>query len=129
MVKTDFGTKKIEGVTKLYGWKQDTIFGCQLDSIDATLSRKDNSIFYAETTEGAISTTHITVHLERLYKSRGKSLESVSADISLADRFAKISLDTSLHLDSEKGNYLKFLSQQPVDNWRREMELKTGNLK
>jgi hypothetical protein len=46
----------------------------------------------------------------------------------VADGVAKLALDASLHIDSEKDKFLNFLSQQPVDSWRREMELRTGNL-
>ncbi|NYZ79453.1 hypothetical protein H0N99_04880 [Candidatus Micrarchaeota archaeon] len=127
IVKTDFGTKKIEGRTKLFSGK-GTILGSQQDSIYATLSNKDNLICYTETIDGAISATRITIHLERRYNHESKALESISADISVADGVAKLALDASLHIDSEKDKFLNFLSQQPVDSWRREMELRTGNL-
>jgi hypothetical protein len=127
IVKPDFGTKKIEDRTKLFDGK-GTIFGSQQDSIYATLSNKDNLICYTETIEGVISTSRITIHLERRYNPESKALESVSADISVADGVAKLALDASVHIDSEKDEFLNFLSQQPVDSWRREMELKTRNL-
>jgi hypothetical protein len=130
-VNTDFGIKKIEEKTKLFGRQRETIFGYQQqDSIYATLSDKGNIISYTETTEGAVSpTTRITVHLERSYEKESKALESFSADISVDNGVAELALDASVHLESERAKFLSFLSQQPVDAWKREMELKTGSLK
>ena len=127
-VKTDFGIKKIDKKTGLFNGK-GTLFGCQQDSIYATLSDKGNLISYIETTEGAIGVTKITVHIERLYRKESQAFESFSADISVGDGIAERALDASLHLESERTKFLNFLSQQPVENWSKEMELKTGNLK
>jgi hypothetical protein len=134
IVKTDFGPQKIGDMTKLFdveGTKvKGTIFGYQQnDSIYATLSDKGNLISYKETTEGTIGMTKITVHLEKLYEKESKALASFSADISVGNDVTERALDASLHLESERTNFLGFLSQQPVDGWKREMELKTANLK
>ncbi len=139
-VNTDFGPQKIEGRTKLFDVEETkvegikvkgTIFGYQTqDSIYATLSDRGNLISYTETTEGAIGpTTRITIHLERLYEKESKLLESFSADISVGDGVTEGALDASVHLESERAKLLNFRSQKPVEDWSREMELRTGNLK
>jgi hypothetical protein len=122
-VNTDFGIKKIEEKTKLFGRERETIFGYQQDSIYATLSDKSNLISYTETTEGAVSpATKVTVHLERLYKKESKALESFSADISVGNGVTERALDASVHLDSERIKFLNFLSQKSTQSWMKDME-------
>jgi hypothetical protein len=96
----------------------------------ASLSTEGNFLSYLERTQIEMKEDmeNMTINMRRRYSKEG-GFKSLSADITYDNEKTHNKLEKLVDGSLEKAELDRFLSQKPVDDWRKEMGLKTGNLK